>query len=121
MNEKRPQAQQIYETLRERICLLDYAPGASLRERDLAVEFGVSRTPLRGVLQRLESDGLIRSRHGHGTFVTDIDLESLRDVYFLRMKLAELIGASGPLDPTRDTMDALDELAQRCRLATKPD
>ena len=68
--------QEIYFELRRRICLLDYQPGSRLNERELASEFGVSRTPLRTVLQRLEYDGLILSQHGNGTEVTSIDRES---------------------------------------------
>lgn len=114
MNGPKQRAKQIYEELRERICLLEYKPGEIIKERDLAEEFGVSRTPLRRVLQRLESDGLILSKQGHGTVVTDIDLQELKDIYFLRIKLAEIIGASGPLEPTVEAMAALDALANRC-------
>ncbi len=117
MNGPRERAQKIYEALRERICLLDYPPGDIIRERDLAAEFGVSRTPLRRVLQRLESDGLIQSRQGHGTVVTDIDLQGLKDIYFVRMKLAEIIGESQPLRPSEENFAALKELADRCRTA----
>ncbi|MGH1484160.1 MAG: GntR family transcriptional regulator, partial [Geminicoccales bacterium] len=74
MNGPRQRAKQIYEELRGRICLLDYEPGAIIKERELANEFGVSRTPLRRVLQKLESDGLVLSKQGHGTVVTEIDL-----------------------------------------------
>ncbi|WP_422035756.1 GntR family transcriptional regulator [Roseibium sp.] len=81
----------IYETLRKRICLLDYVPGTSLNERLLADEFSVSRTPMRAVLQRLEYDGLISSQHGRGTIVTSIDLEQMRGIYALRIKLTEAI------------------------------
>lgn len=117
VNEPRRRAQSIYETLRERICLLDYPPGTVLKERDLAIEFGVSRTPLRRVLQWLESDGLTVSKQGHGTVVTDIDLESLKDIYFLRIKLAEMIGESGPLAPREDVLQALAALKEKCRAA----
>ncbi len=117
MNSPRQRAKQIYEELRERICLLDYKPGEIIKERDLAGEFKVSRTPLRRVLQRLENDGLILSKQGHGTVVTDIDLQSLKDIYFLRIKLAEIIGASGPLEPSKEALEILSTLEERCRQA----
>lgn len=122
MNEPRRRAQFIYETLRERICLLDYPPGTVLKERDLAIEFGVSRTPLRRVLQWLESDGLTVSKQGHGTVVTDIDVESLKDIYFLRIKLAEMIGESEPYRPTKEIVASFAALKQQCREAMqRPD
>ncbi|MEM7067782.1 MAG: GntR family transcriptional regulator [Pseudomonadota bacterium] len=119
MNGPRQRARGIYEELRERICLLEYEPGVILKERDLAVEFGVSRTPLRRVLQKLENDGLIISKQGHGTMVAEIDLQELRDIYFLRIKLAEIIGESDPLMPTEESLTELGRLSDRCMEARK--
>ena len=89
----------IYRVLRDRICLLDYPPGERLREEDIAVEFGVSRTPVRRVLVKLEAEGLLRSVHGVGTIVTDIEVEELAQVYQLRVELAEMIGRLSPVQP----------------------
>lgn len=114
-NAPRQRAHQLYEELRDRICLLDYKPGEIIKERELAAEFGVSRTPLRRVLQWLETDGLILSKQGHGTVVTEIDLQDIRDIYFLRIRLAEMIGASDPLQPTPQVLQNLVDLAARCR------
>lgn len=82
----------IYQQLRERICLLYYPPGTALSEGTLAEEFGVSRTPIRRVLQRLEFEGLVSISRGSGTIVTTVDLKSLKEVYALRLKLIELTG-----------------------------
>ena len=79
-----------------RICLLDYPPGMRLSEEAMAREFGVSRTPLRRVLGRLETEGLVQSVHGVGTMVTDVDIDELAQVFALRLELAEL---AGTLDP----------------------
>src|SRR5215467_7850679 len=57
----------------------------------------VSGTPIRSVLSRLEAEGLVRSRHGVGTFVTDVDIEELAQVYQLRMELAVLLGRLDPI------------------------
>lgn len=84
-------AEGVYEKLREQICLLDLPPGAPLREQTLAEEFGVSRTPVREALALLRVDGLVTRRHGGGTTVSTVDLKQMRDVYSLRIKLAELI------------------------------
>lgn len=81
----------VYETLRERICLLDLAPGAPLREQTLAEEFGVSRTPVREALTMLRLDGLVTRRPGGGTTVSVVDLKQMRDVYSLRIKLLEMM------------------------------
>ena len=86
----RERFERIYKTIRDRICLLEYEPGARLGEEELAREFGVSRTPLRRVLSRLEGEGLLESRHGVGTFVTDVDLDGddKRGILLLEQLLA---------------------------------
>ena len=87
---------EIYLEMRSRICLLDYRPGTRLNERELASEFGISRTPMRDVLRKLEHNGLISSQHGHGTIVTSFDLKSMRDIYLVRMSLMDALGDSTP-------------------------
>src|SRR5690554_3961959 len=74
----------IYLELRERIAVLTYPPGTALSETKLAEEFGVSRTPIRQVLQHLEFDGLVEAKHGIGTIVSAIDFMYLQQVYALR-------------------------------------
>lgn len=104
----------IYRTLRMRICLLDYAPGERLREEDLAEEFGVSRTPIRRVLVKLEAEGLLRSVHGVGTIVTDTEVSELAKVYELRVELAELVGRLSPVAVDDALVARFREIRQRC-------
>jgi DNA-binding GntR family transcriptional regulator len=110
----RERFERIYNTIRDRICLLEYQPGGRLAEEELAREFGVSRTPIRRVLSRLESEGLLESRHGVGTFVTDVEIDSLAQVFQLRMELAELIGKLDPLPRTSDDVRRVRSLVDRC-------
>lgn len=118
----RDRFERIYNTLRTRICLLDYPPGERLREEDLAEEFEVSRTPIRRVLVRLEAEGLLRSVHGVGTMVTDIEIDELEQVYQLRVELAELIGRLSPVEPDAATVAAFRALLARCEgLVETPD
>ncbi|PWJ87445.1 DNA-binding GntR family transcriptional regulator [Mesorhizobium loti] len=105
----------IYRALRHRICFLDYQPGRRLNERELAAEFGVSRTPMRTVLQRLEYDGLIVSQHGTGTKVTSTDLSSIRDIYVVRMRLVDAMAESEALPITSQTLRDFNELEESCR------
>ena len=94
----------IHATLRERITLLTYPPGTRLDLDGLAEEFKVSRTPIRNVLQRLERDGLVLTRHGVGTTVTEVDLNHVREAMLLRMHLAEMIGNIQPRLPDQETL-----------------
>ncbi len=112
----------IYHALRDRICLLDYPPGERLREEDIAREFGVSRTPVRRVLVKLEAEGLLKSVHGVGTIVTDIDIDELEQVYQLRVELAELTGRLSPAFLDDERKAEFRALLERCDdLIAKPD
>ncbi len=90
----------MHHAIRERICLLIYAPGMHLSETALADEFGISRTPIRRVLARLEDEGLVQSQHGIGTLVTDADIHERAQVYRLRVELTELVGRLDPVPPS---------------------
>lgn len=87
----------MYNTLRERIVLGDLSPGEVLSENNLAKEFKVSRTPIRRVLQHLEYDGFVSTKHGIGTIVNPIDIIEIKELYDLRMKLSELFGVLPPI------------------------
>ncbi len=110
----RERFERIYRILRDRICLLDYPPGSRLSEEELAQEFQISRTPVRRVLARLESEGLVQSVHGVGTIVTDVDIEELQQVYHLRLELALLVGKLSPIPLTAAALDRIRALIARC-------
>lgn len=103
----------MHHEIRQRICLLHYPPGVRLSETELAEEFGISRTPLRRVLARLEDEGLVQSIHGVGTIVTDADIGELEQVYRLRVELAELTGRVDPVVPNADFLDRFQSLVSR--------
>ena len=118
----RERFERIYKAIRDRICLLEYQPGERLGEEDLAREFHVSRTPIRRVLSKLESEGLLESKHGVGTFVTDVDIDSLAQVFQLRMELAELLGKLDPIPRSESDLARVRALLARCdKLLKKPD
>lgn len=103
----------MHREIRQRICLLDYAPGARLSEAALAEEFGTSRTPIRRVLAQLEDEGLVQSQHGVGTIVTDVNFKELAQVYRLRVELTGLTGRLDPVLPDRAFLDRFDRLVAR--------
>ena len=105
----------IYKAIRERISLLQYAPGTVLSEVELAKEFDVSRTPIRRVLQRLHYEGLTEVRNGVGTIVKDIDIKTLKEIYDLRMHLAELMGELSPTEFTDSQLKALQQLLKQAK------
>ncbi|MEX3936917.1 GntR family transcriptional regulator [Paraburkholderia phymatum] len=117
----RERFERIYSAIREKICLLEYQPGALLFEDELAQQFGVSRTPMRRVLSRLEAEGLVESQHGVGTFVTDFDDDTLKEVYQFRLELASLMGRLAPIARSEEDLERMRALAARGkRLAAAP-
>lgn len=112
----------IHAEIRNRICLLDYPPGMRLSEEVLASEFGVSRTPVKRVLVRLEGEGLLQSVQGVGTFVTDVEITELTQIYQLRLELAELTGKLGAVLPNEDLWREFRSVSVRSKtLLLKPD
>jgi DNA-binding GntR family transcriptional regulator len=79
-----------------RICFLDYRPGDQLKEADLAKEFGVSRTPVRDAISRINHLGLVETRNGVGTVVVSLSDDEVMQVYEMRLHLATLIGRTTP-------------------------
>jgi DNA-binding GntR family transcriptional regulator len=78
---------QLYETLKEDILLNKYKPGAELQIDKLSQKFGVSTTPIREALVRLEGDGLVVSIPNRGVQVAPISLGDVRNIYEVRRLL----------------------------------
>lgn len=79
--------ERLYETLKEDILFNRYNPGAELQIDKLAKEFGVSSTPIREALVRLEGDGLVVSIPNRGVQVAPISLEDVKNMYEVRRLL----------------------------------
>ena len=76
-----------YERIREMIISGELAPGDALGEEALAEACGVSRTPVRDALRRLEADMLVRRSESQRSFVADWSLDDIEDVFDLRAML----------------------------------
>jgi GntR family transcriptional regulator, rspAB operon transcriptional repressor len=76
--------QQVYDHLRAEITRGAFRPGQRLAVEQLANELGVSPTPVRAALSRLESDGLIEIQPRKGTFVTATSVDDVHEVFQLR-------------------------------------
>ncbi len=100
----------IYCALRDRICLLAYRPGTILSEVALAEEFGISRTPIKRVFNKLEFMGLVQIKNGVGTIVTDIDLLTFKETYDLRKRLAAMMGELSPVEITSSHLERIDRI-----------
>ncbi|NLN98195.1 MAG: GntR family transcriptional regulator [Eubacteriaceae bacterium] len=80
----------VFETLRNAIVEGRLAPGERLTELQLAEELGVSRTPVREAIRKLELEGLARMLPRRGAFVTPMSLQDLVDFMEIRRVLEGL-------------------------------
>jgi DNA-binding GntR family transcriptional regulator len=101
----------LYDRLRAAILSLDLAPGQRLSERGLEPEFGASRTPVRGALMRLETEGLVR-RDGKAWQVSPIDLDEIRALYDYREILESAAARLASTVADRDDIEAFAELTE---------
>lgn len=74
----------LYALLLDAIDRGDLAPGARLVEADLADRFGVSRTPVREALSRLETQGVVARDPRRGVIVASLDYDQLGELYAVR-------------------------------------
>jgi len=77
----------IFETLKSRILAGELASDAPLKERELAVEFGVSRTPVREALRQLVSEKLVRIVPNVGAFVGSFSWKDAAEIFTIRKVL----------------------------------
>src|SRR5687768_11444608 len=75
------------DLIREAIMDGRLEPGARLKEERLAQDLGISRTPVREALQRLNTEGLVQARPNRGTFVRAYEPAELDELYELRALL----------------------------------
>lgn len=102
----------IYTKIREEICLLIYPPGAVLHEGKLAERFNTSRTPIREVMIRLSLDGFLQAKNGVGYIVTKFDYKYCKEVYYLRINMAENIHRLGIRKCTLKQIVELEEATE---------
>jgi DNA-binding GntR family transcriptional regulator len=76
-----------YQMIRERILSGALAPLTQLKEEELAEMCGVSRTPVRDALRRLEAEMLVRRTDTQRTFVPDWSLDEVEEIFTLRALL----------------------------------
>jgi DNA-binding GntR family transcriptional regulator len=87
---RRSLGEDVADQLREAILHGEFAPGAHMREEDLAARLQVSRGPVRSALALLEREGLVRSSHHRGVIVAELSAADLYEVYTLRSALEPL-------------------------------
>lgn len=125
-DERRALVDKLAAELQGRVLDGDFPPGTRLRQEALAVEFGVSRTPIREALRKLQASGLIELRPNRGALVHGLTPREIRDAYAVRAELEGLAAEAAAQQINQEEIerlhraqtqfrDALERMRERTR------
>ena len=110
----RQQNKDAYSLILEAIDIGIYKPGDRLVESDLADSFGVSRTPIREALQRLETQSLL-TRDGRSLIVSSLDHSQMAELYIVRAELEGLAASLAAKHATGEEVKVLQDMVNSDR------
>jgi len=105
----------VYEELKGAIVDLRLAPGDPLREASLAERLGVSKTPIREALTRLEQEGLVETTSFKGAVVTRYSRQDLLEIYELRELLENAAARAAAESMSEQDRARLDRISRERR------
>ena len=103
----------VFETLRDAIITQVLKPGERLMEIQLADEMGVSRTPVREAIRKLELEGLVVMVPRKGAYVAGVSMKDIHEVYEVRSALEMLAVTLAAERITEEELDALERQVLR--------
>jgi len=107
----KPLREIVFEYLRQSIVEGKLEPGKRLMEIQMAEQLGVSRTPIREAIRKLELEGLVVMVPRKGAYVADVSIKDVLEVLEVRMVLE---GLAASLAAERMSDSEIDELATIC-------
>jgi len=110
----KPPTTDAYALLLEAIDVGIFKPGDRLVESDLAERFGVSRTPIREALQRLETQSML-TRDGRSLIVASLDYNQLAELYVVRAELEGLAAQLAARHATPEEVGVLRDMVEEDR------
>ena len=105
-----PLREVVCETLREAIVNGVLNPGERLMEIQLAEELGVSRTPVREAIRKLELEGFVIMVPRRGTYVADLSIKDINEVFEVRTSLDVLAAGLAAERITEEELEQLERL-----------
>ena len=115
-----PSAGAGYDALMAAIRAGTYRPGDRLREVEVAERLGLSRTPVREALRRLEADGIVVHRPRSGAVIRRLDHGEVVELYEMRIVLERTAAELGAKHGTGAEFDMLDALNEAIAATDEP-
>jgi DNA-binding GntR family transcriptional regulator len=109
----------VYERLKEAILSEQFKAGHHLKEREIAKLYGISTTPLKEALRRLEQEGLVTTSARRGTYVSDDIMKSIEEINWARSALEGVAARLAALKATPKDIQELTLLLDKMRLSTE--
>ncbi|ADL06841.1 GntR family transcriptional regulator [Thermosediminibacter oceani] len=117
----KPLREIVFEALREAIITGELKPGERLMEVQLAEEMGVSRTPVREAIRKLELEGLVVMIPRRGAYVSGLSLKDAADVFEVRQSLEGLAAALAAERITDEELESLERILVEISEAAEKD
>jgi len=105
--------ERVYKALKEMIIIQEIPPGEKLDEDSLASQLGVSRTPVRESLYRLENEGIVKIIPRRGAFIVKHSKESINEILSVREVLEGLSAREAASHITDAALEVLESLSEK--------
>jgi DNA-binding GntR family transcriptional regulator len=105
--------ERVYQALKEMIIFKEIPPGEKLDEDSLANQLGVSRTPIRESLYRLENEGIVKIIPRRGAFIVKHSKESINEILSVREVLEGLSAREAANHITDAALEVLESLSEK--------
>lgn len=105
----RPLREIVYEELKREILVGEISPGTRMMEIELADEMGVSRTPVREAIRKLEKEGLVTIEPRKGAYASDVSIKDMVDVLEVREDLEAMAAQKVNKDEKQALIEATME------------
>ena len=115
----RPLREIVYEELKRQILVGEIAPGTRMMEVELAEDMGVSRTPVREAIRKLEKEGMVTIEPRKGAYASNISIKDMVDVLEVRQGLEAMAAAIASEKITQAQKEELQTVIDQYREAVE--
>jgi len=115
--ERRNSKERILQVLRADIISQKLKPGQAIREDEIAERFGISRTPIREVLRKLEQEDLVKVVPNRGVFVSELTPKDIEEVLDIRMAIESAAARAAAVKMTDQSLMELKEVGKQLDVA----